>query len=361
MKIGKPKTGGGSNKKYFKLKQGDNVYRILPPLGDLADSGVWAVYHKVHYGYTGLPDSSGKARMRPFVSPEVLNRKTRMVEVSDAAKERIEKMKSAMVDAKERGDNSTVEKLKNLLRQFNLDNKWYVNAMNLEGEIGLLKIPHKAKQALDSEIKRLEQEGVEALGVDNGRFFVFTRSGQNRDTQYGVRVHKQKIEVQGLGMVEKDLSHTLTADIIARLESESHKLDRLYPKPTAEQVAQMVNGGPAAVEEILGSKKSGANDDSGMDDEGMDDEDVDSYSTTNTGSPASFVAGSLGSTVSSGSVLSGSEVSGPTTTSPSVSSNSSGAKIGSTQTQSTSTAVEATAASSSVAQTPEEFLKSMGL
>ena len=49
MKIGKPKYGNG--KKIFKIKDGDNVYRILPPLGKLADAGKWSVYQKVEWGY----------------------------------------------------------------------------------------------------------------------------------------------------------------------------------------------------------------------------------------------------------------------------------------------------------------------
>jgi len=92
------------------------------------------------------------------------------------------------------------------------------------------------------------------LGVENGRFFIFQRSGQNFETQYHVKVYKQKLEVQGLGVVEKDLSHTLTADIIARLDAETFNLDKLFKTPTAEQVAAIIKGGPAAVEEILGKK-----------------------------------------------------------------------------------------------------------
>ena len=40
MKIGKAKYGAGK-KTYFKLKDGDQTFRILPPLGDLADDGVF--------------------------------------------------------------------------------------------------------------------------------------------------------------------------------------------------------------------------------------------------------------------------------------------------------------------------------
>lgn len=272
MKIGKARVGSVSTKKYFKLEKGDNVYRVLPPLGDLADKGVWAVYHKVHYGYRGLPGPDGKARMRPFASPEVVNRQTRMVEVTDAAKERIEKIKQALSEARDRGDTESMKQLSNLVRTYNLDAKWYVNALNLQGEIGLLKIPHKAKQALEAEIQRLRQEGVNALDAENGRYFVFQRTGEGRDTQYQVKVYKQKIEVPGLGMVDKDMPHSLTEDVVTRLDTESHKLDDLFRRPTAEQVVRIVKEGASAVEEILGRNSQSSGSEEPEDEEDLDTE-----------------------------------------------------------------------------------------
>lgn len=338
MKIGKAKLGNSATKKYFKLEKGDNVFRILPPMGDLADRGIWAVYHKIHYGYVGLPDRTGRARMRPFVSPEVLNRATRMVEVADPAKERIEKIKQALSEAKDRGDTETVKQLATLAKTFNLDAKWYVNAMNLQGEIGLLKIPHKAKQALESEIQRLSQEGVDPLGVENGRYFVFQRTGEGRDTQYQVKVYKQRIEVAGLGMVEKDMPHALTEDVITRLETEAHKLNDLFKRPTAEQVARMVSEGPAAVEEILG--RSQTND---MEDDGSED-DVDMPSAASSPVRPQASSAAAAAVGNASPVLPKSSV-----------------KIGTAATSSASTPTPSMASTPSQDQSPEEFLKSIGL
>jgi hypothetical protein len=119
----------------------------------------------------------------------------------------------------------------------------------------------------------LRQEGVNALDAENGRYFVFQRTGDGRDTQYQVKVYKQKIEVPGLGMVDKDMPHSLTEDVIARLETESHKLDDLFRRPTAEQVARIVKEGASAVEEILGRNR-------GSEEDEMEEEDVDSDTTS---------------------------------------------------------------------------------
>jgi len=49
IKIGKAKFGAqNQQRKYFKLKDGEQAYRILPPLGELADQGRWSIFHSVH-------------------------------------------------------------------------------------------------------------------------------------------------------------------------------------------------------------------------------------------------------------------------------------------------------------------------
>jgi hypothetical protein len=256
MKIGQGKLGGNkrnNNKKYFKLEKGMNVYRILPPLGEMADDGVWAKYYKVHYGYRGAPTEDGKpGRMYPFVSPEVYNRRNKMVEVEDEAKSRIDSLKEALVKAKDAGDDAKAKGIVNLLKTYNLDNKWYVNAMNLNGEIGLLKLPHKVYLAIEELIKLSREEGSDPIGVENGRFFSIRKSGEMLDTTYNVAIHKEKVNVEGIGTVEKEVSHTLSNEIINRLESEAFNLGKLFRTPSAEEVSQVVRGGPQVADELWG-------------------------------------------------------------------------------------------------------------
>jgi hypothetical protein len=252
MKIGKASYGGGNKKTYFKIKDGDNVYRIIPPIGDLADKGIWSVFHKVHYGYK---NSAGK--LRPFLSPLVKNYKTKMIEVPDAALERIESLKAKLAAAKEAGDNQMVAKLNEFVGPkgaFNLDNNHYVNAIDAQGNIGILKLRHRAKVALDACIKKLREQGIDPLSVENGRYFVISRSGTGLDTTFSVSVLTQKINVPGIGDVQKEVVHVLDEAIISRLATEAAKLDTLFKAPTAEQVKRIVLEGAAAVDEILDAK-----------------------------------------------------------------------------------------------------------
>lgn len=242
MKIGKARFGsqGGQQRKYFKLKDGEQAYRILPPIGELADQGRWSVFHSVHYGY-----KSSDGKQKPFLTCEVKNRKNGMIEVADAAKDRITTLKAKLEEAKKAGNKALADKLEPLVGatgMYNLDNNHYMNVVDAQGNVGILKIRHKAKLALEAEIKSLNADGVDPLSVEDGRFFVFTRTGMGRDTTFGVKVLKEKIKVEGVGNVERDVVHKLDDSLIARLDTEAGELNKIFKSLTAEEVKQVVAG-----------------------------------------------------------------------------------------------------------------------
>ena len=275
--FGKAKFGG-NKLNWFKLKDGEGIYRILPPMGDLQDDGRWSVYYAIHYGYK---NSDGK--MRTFQSPFLQNRKTKMVEVPDAALERIQQLLAKLDDAKKAGNTELAKQLMEYVggkkSRFNLDKNHYMNVVDLQGNIGVLKIRHKAKLALDAQIKKLRDSGVEPLDPETGRFFTFSRSGTAMDTVYQVSVYKKKLTIEGVGEVEQDFAHTITDEIANRCLSrkadgsytykEAARLDTLFKKPTAEEVARIVNEGEKAVDEIFDTQSEVAytTDDSGPEDD----------------------------------------------------------------------------------------------
>jgi hypothetical protein len=268
--IGKAKYGS-TQKKFWKLKEGDSVFGILPPLGDLASEGRWSVYYKIHYGYK---NAAGKAR--PFQSSLVENRKTKMIEVPDAANDRLKMLKGQLEAAKASGNEKAKEAIFKLFGGqksiYNLDNNHYVNAIDLEGNIGVLKLRHKAKLALDVEIAAQRKKNIDPLGLDNRCYFVFNRTGNAMETNFKVTVYKKEMEIAGVGLVEQTVLHNLSDDILDRLGDEAAQLDRIFKAPTADEVAQIVtesnlltgvspnidailkfgaNGAAAAAEEIV--------------------------------------------------------------------------------------------------------------
>jgi hypothetical protein len=285
MRIGEGRTGY-EKKTYFKLKDGDTSFRIIPELGDLVDDGVWAKYYQIHYGYRNT-----KGNMVVFQSPLVQDRKTKMVEVPDKALERIDKLKAELAKAKEAGNTAMVERLMKLVggqkAMYNLAKHHYINAIDTQGNIGILKIGHKCKLSLDAEIAKLKKGGTNPLSINNGRYFVFNRTGKGLDTTFQVTVLKEKLDVPGVGIVERDIVHVITPEILKRIEKEAaitskeddldRGLDNLYPMFTAAEVEQIVaqsdilTGKSPALDAIQAKRKLADNaadaDEGGEDDE----------------------------------------------------------------------------------------------
>ncbi len=236
--IGKAKYGS-TQKKFWKLKEGDSIFGILPPLGDLASEGRWSVYYKIHYGYK---NSAGKAR--PFQSSLVENRKTKMIEVPDAANDRLKMLKGQLEAAKAAGNEKAKEAIFKLFGGqksiYNLDNNHYVNAIDLEGNIGILKLRHKAMLALQAEIAAARKKNIDPLGLSNRCYFVFNRTGNAMETNFKVTVYKKEIDIKDVGPVEQTVLHDLSDDILDRLGDEAAQLDRIFKAPTADEVAQIV-------------------------------------------------------------------------------------------------------------------------
>lgn len=246
-------TGGFESnrvkKVYFTLEDGDNVFRILPAMGNLAAKNIWSKFYRVEFGYY---DSKGK--MKVFQCPRVVNYQTKMVEVESAAYQRREKLlkaRDAVIeflkanpgDAKKESER---EKLNTMLKQFNSDGKYYVNAMDLNGRIGLLKLGKTAFDDLKNEMRKLNDTGVNPLSAETGRFFVINKTGQLRDTAYKVTLFKEKKQFTmpdgSSVLADVDVAHKLTPDIISRLKEEAFKLDEIYPYVTPEQVERIVAG-----------------------------------------------------------------------------------------------------------------------
>ncbi len=244
--FGTPNYGG---KKEFKkkndwsLEQGDQTYRIVPPRGNLKDSGRWNKFYAVVWGFK---NSQGK--LRPFASPLERNQ-DKTIKNPCAATDFIDNLKARLQKAKEDGNQQAVDSLTALCEYngatkkpalYSLDKKYHMNVVDINGNVGKLKIGHKVKQSLDVEIQKLRDAGIDPLSPEDGRFFTFSKSGQNRDTNVKISVYKQKIDIPGIGMVEKDLSHKIDAALANKIKEEAFDLERIFTIVTAEECKAIV-------------------------------------------------------------------------------------------------------------------------
>jgi hypothetical protein len=252
MAFGKPKHGNGNagnRTNYINLKNGvEGVYRIIPPYGSLVEAGKWAMFYSIHFGY-----KDSKGRLRPFQSCLVKNFNTKMIEVTDPALDRINTVTNAFNETRNRIASGNVqgqeleslkkreEACKGFFSQYNLDNKWYMNVVDLSGKVGVLKISHKMKAALDVEIKKLNAKGIDPVSVEQGRFFSFLKSGKGPNTIMQVQVYKEARVIDG-EEVEKEVKHTATPELEAKVKESGADLGSMYPKLTFAQVDAIVHG-----------------------------------------------------------------------------------------------------------------------
>lgn len=267
IQIGTPNYNQANNntkvkKNYFKLVNGDNFYRILPPCFELAEAGTWSKYYSIHFGYKSSPNEKGLSMHKPFVCPLRKNRNGQVVS-SCAEHDKINEAK-ATVDSKREELQSkgkskeeiqtALEPLTDFLTEHNADNKYYVNAKSSDGSIGLLKLPYRAYKDLEETIKTVrDRYKIDPIAADGGVWFNIKRSGTKfNEIAYKVEIQMVMVDTpMGKAEVLKDAK--LTSADFENMEIYAFDLSNMYPVLTAEQVKMLVDtmGDPEVVDQIF--------------------------------------------------------------------------------------------------------------
>lgn len=259
---------------------GHNRYRLLPAYGKLAASQKHFLYIPLHFGYKGVsfnkPDSTNPKDLpqRPFRCIQEKDWKSGIIRTSCPQCEKhaevelvVKRTKDELTKQfKEEGKSDeeakkliaeVLEPHMNWLRQYNLDSKYYFAAMNEDGEFNVLKVPSKAKKALEERMKEvIEQEGVDPLDVDQGVWFDFIRTGEGfTDTSYSVDVVYETVVDQQTGKRLKSLKMApMTAEQVEKAQKVLPELVDIPRILTAEQIQRLVDCGndPHEVDSIMG-------------------------------------------------------------------------------------------------------------
>lgn len=210
--FGKPKFGGGGTfAKSIRLKENSTtVVRILPPMKSLSETGEWAVYVGTHFGYKGVnPKDRSKPTYRPFKCIEKRDYKTKMIlqdcPECDLIAQRENELEDLLSNAKAQGHGADeieelAKPLKDWLKDHNCDRKWHMNVKQQDGSFAVLQLSHKTKKLLESEITRvLTEDGIEALDLDAGVWFRFSRTGKGIETQDTVGVEYESVRDASTG------------------------------------------------------------------------------------------------------------------------------------------------------------------
>lgn len=257
VQIGKAKYNVSEKRNIFKIKDGNNVFRILPPIGTMADKNKWAVYAKIHWG---LKTSDNK--YMNFLCVEKKDNKTKMVtercalcdEIADMKATRDAKAKALADKGASREEIAVRTKTEeDWLRKYNLDTKWHVNVINREGEVGLLKFAHSYYKDLELLINNLVdppkdpvtgkqvRKPIDPIDPAEGVLFdFFYREGNQKTRVQKVNLIKETKDVGGES-VEVIKKVPLSEAMLTKFMAGFYDLGNLARKLTPEEIKTIVS------------------------------------------------------------------------------------------------------------------------
>jgi hypothetical protein len=269
IQVGKAdyKSGGGDYHKvsFFKLghkeqKQRTLVLRFAPPIGPLADSGVWNVFLKQHWGYrldTVGSDGKPHKRMMNFKCIEKTDRNKNIVQhcpECDLIKAQKDKRDAKKAQLEKEGKspdeiNSALEYVSGWLSEHNLDKKFHIVAKTLEGNWGFFQCSYTAFKFLKSGkddapglIEKLVAKGKDPLSPEKGIWIRWERTGSNfREFKDIPAVYTETVEKDGEAM-ERIKYDTLTQADLDALE-KLPALDALGTDLSFDQIKMLVDSG----------------------------------------------------------------------------------------------------------------------
>ena len=266
--FGKPKYGNASESSYsklFKLEDGKElIVRILPPMKSLADSGKWALFHSVHYGYYGVNKKEpSKLSARPFKCVEEKNFRTGMITKScpecveiankkSILEERTENF-SKRTDLSEEEKQVILEPLESFIRKHNVDRKWYINVMDVSGAFGHVTISHRLKKQLDDLMEKIRNnEGVDPISIEQGIWLSFRRTGKKLSVVDTVEAVYNREELNGRKVNVLKVA-PLTDQQVSDALVQCHDLTEIVRSISIDQMNLLVgsSGDPEEVDKVF--------------------------------------------------------------------------------------------------------------
>lgn len=232
--------------KRHKIKEGSNVYRILPPFGDVE---VHNNYPYRKWSTVWLVDPKTGNR-RPFASPMTDGHKECPVkEYTDALAKFIDK-KKASLEAKGASDEKIKEALKELREvQWNIkvQHSYVYNAADKSGEVGVLEVKSTAHQGLkkmmNQYIKDYGQDPTSLnsdLKSDAGVWFNISKEGSGKDTEYNVAFAITKRKNEDGEIEKKDDRSALSDNIVDNYDDLGYDLNAVYVRKSYEDLKDIL-------------------------------------------------------------------------------------------------------------------------
>lgn len=232
--------------KRHQVQKGSNVFRILPPFGDVE---VHNNYPYRKWSTAWLVDPKTGTR-RPFASPlSDGGQECPVREYSDALNKYIDKLKSTY-EAKGMSEEKVKDKLKGLREiawNIKVQHSYVYNASDKSGEVGLLELKSTAhagiKKMMNTYIKEYGQDPttLESDIEDNaGVWFLINKEGEGKMTEYKVDFNQIREKLPN-GKVSKEDDRTpLSDNIIDNYSDLGYDLNAVYTRKTYTELKEIL-------------------------------------------------------------------------------------------------------------------------
>jgi len=246
---------GFVKKNRFYLKDGSNVYRVLPPFKTLRDQGIIAKYWAVYWLPTSKKAKDGKSINRPVPTILQMGRDKQIIQ-RDPITEKIEALRKSLDAMKENGGSqpeAVVKALEERLKTLNLDKGYYLNVITPTGDIGVLKIKYTAFQALKERLKQLEKDGIDPINVGTGVFFDFKRGMDDKGkTVYTVDIHQRTFKNPQTGRIVTEMVEApIDQNTLDQMEKSAFDLSELYKVLSPDEQAMAATLDPAVIDRLF--------------------------------------------------------------------------------------------------------------
>ncbi len=229
--------------KRHKVKDGHNVFRILPPFGESSNG---YAYRKWQIVWGLFDPESGRAR--PFASSMTSEKKCPITEYVQSLKKRAEQMKSAL-QAKGETEEATKARLSDLnklISDLTPKTVYIYNAADKAGDVGLLELKSTAHKKMKTEMSQYihdynqDPTSLNSDDSDSGVWFDVIRSGQGRDTEYDVKKMQNKVKKPTGGFSFEDDRSPLPDAVVENYENLAYDLSSVYQVKTYDELADIL-------------------------------------------------------------------------------------------------------------------------
>lgn len=239
--------------KRHKVKDGNNIFRILPPFGESSNGYPYRKWQIIW----GLQDpESGRAR--PFASSMTSEKKCPVTEYVTALKKKAELLKSQLAASgvSEEDQKARLGSLNKLISDLNPKTVYIYNAADRAGDVGLLELKSTAQKKMKAEmtsyIKDYNQDptSLNSEDTDSGVWFNVKRSGEGRDTEYDVEKFQTKIKnATGKISFEDDRS-PLPDSVVENYNELAYDLGSVYQIKTYDELVEILEANMESLIEV---------------------------------------------------------------------------------------------------------------